>query len=156
MLAGWSSSGLTTGKNSLRLLLIRLKGWWQTRRFVTATTDAHNSALVLSSLTFCPQLKQTIFKLTKEIYQDGWWRLEYEEVMAPAPVEESGAGLAGGEESCEHLSLSIPLTFRLTTSCHLIARREKEAGSATQGARRGASAPRASTAARGANGKEEV
>jgi len=34
------------------------------------------------------------------IVQDGWWRLEYEKVLAPAPVEESGAGLARREESC--------------------------------------------------------
>ena len=36
---------------------------------------------------------------SKIVSQDGWWRLEYEEVMAPAPAEESGAGLARGEES---------------------------------------------------------
>ena len=33
------------------------------------------------------------------ISQDGWWRLEHEEVLAPAPAQEPGAGVARGEES---------------------------------------------------------
>lgn len=44
-----------------------------------------------------------------ESSQDGWRRLEYEEILAPAPPEESGAGLAGRKESCK---------YHLPTACH--------------------------------------
>lgn len=30
--------------------------------------------------------------------QDGWWRFKHEEVLAPASVEESGAGLVRGKK----------------------------------------------------------
>jgi hypothetical protein len=63
------------------------------------------SAFVSSPTTRWLLLKTKVFTSTKVLYQDGWWRFEYEEVVAPAPAEESGAGLAGGEESCEYLSL---------------------------------------------------
>jgi hypothetical protein len=28
-----------------------------------------------------------------KVFQNGWWRLKHEEVLAPAPAEESGAGV---------------------------------------------------------------
>ena len=64
-----------------------------------------------------------IFIIPIESNQDGWRRLEYEEILASAPVEEPGAGLVGREESCR-CSLLLP-TISLTPTPS--ARGEEEA-----------------------------
>jgi len=56
--------------------------------------------------------------------QDGWRRLEYEEILAPAPPEESGAGLVGRKESCKYHLLYCSSLNQLTSRP---AGREKEA-----------------------------
>jgi len=59
-----------------------------------------------TTITVCaPHLKllsstYSVLITSARIIQDGWRRLEYEKVLAPAPAEESGAGLARREESC--------------------------------------------------------
>ena len=60
-----------------------------------------------------PPHSEPIFIIHVESSQDGWRRLEYEEILAPAPPEEPGAGLVGGKESCEY---SLPSSAHLPTN----------------------------------------
>ena len=52
------------------------------------------------SLCFTP-INHLSLIYPRKVLQNGWRRLEHEEVLAPAPVEESGAGMDRGEESCQ-------------------------------------------------------
>lgn len=65
------------------------------------------------SLTGITTTLNLIFTIHIESSQDGWRRLEYEEILAPAPPEESGAGLVGRKESCEY---PLPSTAHLPTN----------------------------------------
>lgn len=49
------------------------------------------------------------------VIQNGWRRLEHEKVLAPAPAEESGAGLARGKESGKYPASVIPQLLLITS-----------------------------------------
>ena len=68
-----------------------------------------------STLSPCSQDSITTYTFTTILYKQlicnsrnhGWWRFEYEKVLAPSPTEESGEGVARGEESCESYPIFI-------------------------------------------------
>jgi hypothetical protein len=82
-----------------------------------------STSITLAVLVFDVYPKSTLEISRIEIErQDGRRRLEHEKVVASAPVEESGAGVARGEESCE-LNDEYQGEIILT---HRLARRKEE------------------------------
>lgn len=82
----------------------RIAAWRIRWRNTISTNNAASAQPFVSPCSQPPKYTfTTIFykQLICNSRNHGWWRFEYEKVLAPSPTEESGEGVARGEESCE-------------------------------------------------------
>ena len=96
---------MTLGYGSVTVSLARSGGAARTRDSSQTTTNIHPQfRRLLTRITHCALYSVSSFAnhflslLISTIFQDGWWGLEHEKVVAPAPDEKSGASVAGREE----------------------------------------------------------
>ena len=88
----------------MNVWICRIEAWRVGWRNTISTNNTAQPLLSITTYTFTTILYKQLICNSRN---HGWWRFEYEKVLAPSPTEESGEGVARGEESCESYPIFI-------------------------------------------------